>query len=245
MRKALFAKFTQSSHLKRRLLGTGDRELVERSPYDSFWGDGGNGTGQNWLGKLLMELRKKLRSKQTEEDVYRDGASTGHSGSTPYVSQASGPPASDSGSKVRGSSPSSNDLQRPPLHRSKSQDNSGKAGSSSPDNSSHRPPMNKSKSSEVDVVAEESMDTTPPGEVATEILVDIDDDKSEEQSQQSLLESQKNLSLLTPTSLPVSTTDSGGYRCLTDSCKQEATKLWARTYGYTVKLKHLNALVCV
>lgn len=75
MRKVLFAKFTQSKHLKSRLLGTGDRELVERSPYDGFWGDGGDGTGQNRLGKLLMELRMKLQGKQTEDDVYHDGFS--------------------------------------------------------------------------------------------------------------------------------------------------------------------------
>ena len=62
MFKALHAKFTQHNNLRRMLLGTGDRELVERSPYDSYWGDGGDGSGKNRLGILLMRLRKDLKS---------------------------------------------------------------------------------------------------------------------------------------------------------------------------------------
>ncbi len=68
MRKALYAKFTQQLGLKQTLIRTENRKLVERSPYDSFWGDGGNGTGQNHLGKLLMELRAKLQGDVTEQD---------------------------------------------------------------------------------------------------------------------------------------------------------------------------------
>jgi len=33
---------------------------VERSFNDTFWGDGGNGRGQNRLGRILMELREEL-----------------------------------------------------------------------------------------------------------------------------------------------------------------------------------------
>ena len=63
MRKALHAKFTQSKKLKELLLGTSGRKLVERSPVDKYWGDGGDGSGENNLGKQLMELRAKLREK--------------------------------------------------------------------------------------------------------------------------------------------------------------------------------------
>ena len=63
MYKALQAKFSQHEKLRRLLLGTGDRELIEHSPHDSYWGDGGNGTGQNRLGALLMELRKEMKAK--------------------------------------------------------------------------------------------------------------------------------------------------------------------------------------
>ena len=62
MKKALVAKFTQHDGLRQLLVGTGKRKLVERSPYDTFWGDGGDGSGKNQLGKLLMEVREELKS---------------------------------------------------------------------------------------------------------------------------------------------------------------------------------------
>lgn len=60
MRKALSAKFDQNNEIKNVLIGTGDAELIEHTENDSYWGDGGDGTGLNMLGKLLMELRVKL-----------------------------------------------------------------------------------------------------------------------------------------------------------------------------------------
>jgi ribA/ribD-fused uncharacterized protein len=64
MREALRAKFTQHEQLRSWLLGTGDAELVEHTRNDAYWGDGGDGTGKNMLGKLLMELRAKLRTEE-------------------------------------------------------------------------------------------------------------------------------------------------------------------------------------
>ena len=61
MREALRAKFTQHQELKSLLLGTGDAVIVEHTTNDNYWGDGGNGTGQNRLGLLLMELRANFR----------------------------------------------------------------------------------------------------------------------------------------------------------------------------------------
>lgn len=61
MREAIYAKFTQYDSLKEILLSTGDSELVEHTANDNYWADGGDGSGQNWLGKLLMELREKLQ----------------------------------------------------------------------------------------------------------------------------------------------------------------------------------------
>ena len=60
MRKALLAKFIQHDDLRKMLKSTGKRKLVERSPHDKFWGDGGDGSGQNWLGQLLMEIRGSI-----------------------------------------------------------------------------------------------------------------------------------------------------------------------------------------
>ena len=58
MRVGLYAKFTQHRDLQELLLGTGKREIIEHTDKDRFWGDG---SGENMLGKLLVELRKKLK----------------------------------------------------------------------------------------------------------------------------------------------------------------------------------------
>lgn len=60
MRRAIRAKFTQHPNLGEQLLATGDALLVEHSADDPFWADGGDGSGQNVLGQLLMELRAEL-----------------------------------------------------------------------------------------------------------------------------------------------------------------------------------------
>ena len=64
MYKALQAKFTQHEGLGQMLRETRDRYLIEHSPYDSYWGDGGDGSGKNRLGVLLMRLRKDMKPKQ-------------------------------------------------------------------------------------------------------------------------------------------------------------------------------------
>lgn len=61
MRYALERKFADP-RLRALLLGTGDRPLVEDSPYDRYWGAGRDGRGKNRLGVLLMELRDRLRT---------------------------------------------------------------------------------------------------------------------------------------------------------------------------------------
>ena len=43
---------------------TGDAELVEHTKNDRYWADGGDGTGRNRLGQLLMELREQLRANR-------------------------------------------------------------------------------------------------------------------------------------------------------------------------------------
>ena len=61
MRDVVLAKFTQHEDIKQVLLDTGDAELVEHTANDSYWADGGDGSGKNMLGKILMEVRAKLR----------------------------------------------------------------------------------------------------------------------------------------------------------------------------------------
>ncbi len=60
MREAVLAKFSQHETLRELLLATGDAEIVEHTKNDRYWGDGGDGSGQNMLGKILMEVRGML-----------------------------------------------------------------------------------------------------------------------------------------------------------------------------------------
>ena len=73
MLDAVFAKFWQNPHLAEELLSTGDKELVEASPYDKVWGiglapndpralDRKNWRGLNLLGQVLMDVRDILRA---------------------------------------------------------------------------------------------------------------------------------------------------------------------------------------
>jgi len=62
MERVVRAKFSQHDHLRELLLSTGDARLVEHTEHDSFWGDGGDGSGTNMLGRILMRVRDALRS---------------------------------------------------------------------------------------------------------------------------------------------------------------------------------------
>ena len=65
------AKFTQHPTLKKYILSTHPKILVEASPYDSIWGigkradhtmcDPRNWSGENLLGFVLMSVRDQLR----------------------------------------------------------------------------------------------------------------------------------------------------------------------------------------
>lgn len=61
MRDILRAKVNQHEYVRRKLLATGTRELVENSWRDDYWGWGPNQDGENMLGKLWMEIRSELR----------------------------------------------------------------------------------------------------------------------------------------------------------------------------------------
>jgi ribA/ribD-fused uncharacterized protein len=61
MRGILRAKIDQHEYVRRKLLATGERQLIEDSWRDSFWGWGPHRDGKNMLGKLWMEIRAELR----------------------------------------------------------------------------------------------------------------------------------------------------------------------------------------
>lgn len=63
MRSILLAKVEQHEYVKRKLLATGNRELIEDSWRDNVWGWGPNKDGQNMLGKIWMSIRDELLNK--------------------------------------------------------------------------------------------------------------------------------------------------------------------------------------
>ena len=79
---ANYAKFTQNPEMKKELLASGKREIVEASPEDKIWGIGMHEThpdildkskwqGTNWLGEAVMEVREVLIN-DIVEDLYNE-----------------------------------------------------------------------------------------------------------------------------------------------------------------------------
>lgn len=64
-------KFAYYPQLAELLLSTGDEELVEATTTDLIWGCGSDGTGMNWLGKILMEVRAELRGARMPSGLSR------------------------------------------------------------------------------------------------------------------------------------------------------------------------------
>lgn len=64
MRALVCAKAQQHDYVRRKLLETGRRQLIEDSWRDNFWGIGPNGDGTNMLGRLWMEHRDVLRQER-------------------------------------------------------------------------------------------------------------------------------------------------------------------------------------
>lgn len=63
MRFVVTAKFQQNKDIQSKLIATKHAKLVEHTSKDRYWGDGGDGTGHNMLGNILMEVRKGLLQK--------------------------------------------------------------------------------------------------------------------------------------------------------------------------------------
>jgi N-glycosidase YbiA len=60
MKKAVYAKVLQHYEFRKTLLDTGNATLIEQTRNDHYWADGGDGTGKNKLGIILMEIRSEL-----------------------------------------------------------------------------------------------------------------------------------------------------------------------------------------
>lgn len=57
MEEIISAKIEQHDDVREALKRSGQRKIIENSPFDSFWGAGSDGQGQNMLGKTWMKLR--------------------------------------------------------------------------------------------------------------------------------------------------------------------------------------------
>lgn len=62
MLQALRMKFNQHPEIAKGLLATGDAILIEHTQNDAYWADGGDGSGKNKLGLLLMHVRDELKN---------------------------------------------------------------------------------------------------------------------------------------------------------------------------------------
>lgn len=64
MKEILKAKVEQHPYVKKKLIESGDKELIENSWRDDFWGWGQNKDGKNHLGKLWMEVREEVKKRE-------------------------------------------------------------------------------------------------------------------------------------------------------------------------------------
>lgn len=61
MTRALYRKTQEHQAVREALLATGDDLLIETSLYNHFWGIGRDQRGKNTLGKIWMDIRKKIQ----------------------------------------------------------------------------------------------------------------------------------------------------------------------------------------
>jgi len=69
MYEALFFKFLQHPKLRKELILTGDKILIEHTANDIYWADGGDGSGKNKLGILLMGLRDDIKDISSDPNI--------------------------------------------------------------------------------------------------------------------------------------------------------------------------------
>jgi hypothetical protein len=63
MWQGVLTKFLTYGDIQVILLDTGEELIVEDSPTDYYWGCGQDKTGQNQLGKILMNVRQEIRQR--------------------------------------------------------------------------------------------------------------------------------------------------------------------------------------
>ncbi|MDQ2096316.1 MAG: NADAR family protein [Tychonema bourrellyi B0820] len=71
MHLAVLRKFQTHADIRKILLATGDELIIQKDIGDYYWGCGKDGSGKNYLGKVLMEVRGTLRCIGSNEMVLR------------------------------------------------------------------------------------------------------------------------------------------------------------------------------
>lgn len=66
----MYLKFSQHPDLKEKLLTTGNEDLLEANPYDSKYGIGRDGKGQNLTGKCLMRVRDLFQEQDIDPSQF-------------------------------------------------------------------------------------------------------------------------------------------------------------------------------
>lgn len=64
MTRAVYIKCRSHDEAAQALLETGDKQIVEGNSYDYFWGCGRDRRGDNYYGRVLMNVRKKLLEEE-------------------------------------------------------------------------------------------------------------------------------------------------------------------------------------
>ena len=59
----VLAKFRSHPDILKKLLDTGEQEIVENTDIDYYWGCGENKTGRNEFGKILVKAREILKKE--------------------------------------------------------------------------------------------------------------------------------------------------------------------------------------
>lgn len=69
MTRAVYTKCKTYGNIAEALLATDDKKLVENSAYDYFWGCGRDRRAENTYGKVMMNVREKLKEELATNQV--------------------------------------------------------------------------------------------------------------------------------------------------------------------------------
>ena len=67
MTRAVYISARTNQAVYDALMQTADKQIIESSAYDYYWGWGRDRRGENQYGKVLMQVRAKLRQEQQAE----------------------------------------------------------------------------------------------------------------------------------------------------------------------------------